>query len=109
MKIVGLLCSIMILASSTPAQATENLGTYRITEYCAECNDPSGWESASGKHLEDGHVAMNGVPIGTIIEIQGKQYEVVDRCGIDGTVDIFKETEGCQCNRMDYQTVKIIK
>lgn len=108
MKIVGIMCSIIILASSgsTDAEQSEDIGTYRITEYCAECNDPSGLESASGKRLHEGHVAMNGVPLGTIIEIDGKEYEVVDRCGIDGTVDIFKESDSCQCNRMEYKTIR---
>ena len=102
--------AIVIQASVSiiPDEAIEDYGTYRVTEYCQSCNDPCGHQSASGIHLEAGHVAMNGVPLGTEIELDGRRYTVVDRCGIDGTVDIFKESEECNCNRMNYRKITVV-
>lgn len=52
----------------------------------------SGTITASGDIPVEGvTVAMNDVPLGTIIEIDGKQYIVQDRCGMD-RVDIFMES-----------------
>jgi len=52
----------------------------------------SGSLTASGHiPIEGVTVAMNDVPLGTIIEIDGKQYEVQDRCGMD-RIDIFMES-----------------
>ena len=87
-----------------------SLGKWRITTYCAECNEPIGHQSASGKRLEYGHVAMNGVPLGAKISIEGEIFTVTDRCGIDNTVDIFIPDEGdgaCHCNTLDYKEVQI--
>lgn len=96
---------------SKKAEEWESIGTWRCTTYCKFCNDPAGTQSASGIPLEYGHVAMNGVPLGTQIRINGEVFTVVDRCGIDGTVDIFMEwaQDGCQCSRLDYQEVEIKK
>jgi hypothetical protein len=54
---------------------------------------------------------MNGVPMGTLISIDGEVFEVADRCGIDGTVDIFIENNSgyCQCDLLDYKTIYIQK
>lgn len=87
-----------------------SLGEWRITTYCAQCNEPIGHQSASGKRLEYGHVAMNGVPLGSKISIEGEIFTVTDRCGIDNTVDIFIPDEGdgaCHCNMLDYKEVQI--
>lgn len=52
----------------------------------------SGTITASGDIPVEGvTVAMNDVPLGTIIEIDGKQYIVQDRCGMD-RVDIFMKS-----------------
>ena len=84
-------------------------GTYRITTYCQYCNEPAGKGSASGKELAYGDVAMNGVPLGTEISIEGETFTVVDRCGIENTVDIFVENDSgqCQCNLLEHKEVCI--
>lgn len=88
-----------------------DLGEYRITTYCQACNEPVGRQSASGKLLEYGDVAMNGVPLGSKISIDGEIFTVTDRCGIDGTVDIYVEDGSgtCRCNWLDYKEVYLIK
>ena len=88
-----------------------DLGEYRITTYCFWCNEPIGKQSASGKTLEYGDVAMNGVPLGSKISIDGEIFTVTDRCGIDGTVDIFIETNSdhCTCNTLDYKEVYLMR
>lgn len=101
--------------STAPAPAPKNepvwepIGEWRITTYDIYCNEPQGRESSSGKTLEYGYVAMNGVPMGSEISIDGEVFEVADRCGIDGTVDIFIENDSdhCQCDTLDYKEVYI--
>lgn len=87
-----------------------SMGEYRITTYEVNCNSPRGRQSASGKRLEYGDAAMNGVPFGTKISIDGEVYTVVDRCGVDNTVDIFIENDsgGCHCNTLEYKEVFLI-
>lgn len=87
----------------------KSIGEYRITTYCCDCNEPVGRQSASGKTLEYGQVAMNDVPLGTKISIEGEIFTVVDRCGIDNTVDIFVENDSgyCQCDTLDHKEVKV--
>lgn len=89
------------------AEEWESLGTWRITEYCVHCDTTA--PTASGKYPAPGMVAMNGVPLGTIVRVYGQEYEVADRCGIDGTVDIFKDWgDGqCHCSLLDYQEVEV--
>lgn len=84
-------------------------GDYRITHYCQYCNEEVGRETASGARLEEGHVAMNGVPFGTIIKVGGREYEVVDRVSRNDTVDIFVEAEQgyCTCNKLEWQKVEV--
>ena len=80
----------------------------RVTYYCPSCNSPRGsHQSASGVRLREGHVAYNGAPLGSTIKVNGKEYKVVDRCGIPNTVDIFKETRTCQCSGCYYTTAYI--
>ncbi len=88
-----------------------DLGEYRITTFDFWCNEPVGRQSASGKPLEYGDVAMNGVPLGSKISIDGEIFTVTDRCGIDGTVDIFIETNSdhCTCNTLDYKEVYLLR
>ena len=84
-------------------------GTYRITCYDVYCNVPQGRQSASGKTLEYGDVAMNGVPFGTEISIEGEIFTVVDRCERDDTIDIFIENDSgyCQCDLLEYKKVMV--
>ena len=82
----------------------------RVTYYCPSCNSPRGsHKSASGARLREGYVAYNGAPLGSTIELDGKKYKVVDRCGIPNTVDIFKDTSSCHCSGVRYATVYIYK
>ena len=108
--LVGVALAASISAhGAAQAQMPVNLGEYRITTYCCACNEEYGFQSASGKNLEYGDVAMNGVPFGTKICIDGEEFTVVDRCGVDNTVDIFIENDSgyCNCNYLDYKEVFI--
>ena len=109
-SIVALALTTAIATSPMPQVETDNwtnIGDYRVTTYDIHCNDPQGRESSSGVELEYGYVAMNGVPFGTKIAIEGEVFEVVDRVGVDNTVDIFVENDSgyCKCNKLEYKTV----
>lgn len=111
--IIATVLAVAITASPTPKKEKKpewkSLGEYRTTFFCEACNSPYGRQSASGIPLEYGHVAMNDVPLGSKINIEGETFIVTDRCGIDRTVDIFVPTcDGmCHCNKLDYEVVKI--
>lgn len=110
--ITTVLLAATISATPAPAPKAETVwedgGEWRITNYCNYCNDPVGHQSSSGRYLEYGQVAMNGVPIGTEICIDGEIFEVTDRCGINNTVDIYVESgDGCHCNKLEYKKVYI--
>ena len=87
----------------------KSLGEYRITVFCQHCNDPGGYQSKSGKPLEYGDVAMNDVPLGSQISVDGEVFTVTDRCGVGNTVDIFIPTDAdyCPCNTLEYKEVYI--
>ena len=87
----------------------KDAGTYRISNFCQFCNETEGFETASGRTLEYGQVAMNGVPFGTEISIEGEVFVVTDRVGVDNTVDIFVPSEDgcCHCNLLEYKDVRI--
>lgn len=104
--------AIAMNAAQVPAEVPEpweSLGEWRISVYCEACNDPGGRITASGIPLESGHVAMNGVPMGSTISVEGEEFTVTDRCGIDGTVDIFIPSPdgACHCNTLDFEEVYI--
>lgn len=111
------LAAALITASMATAPAPEpavptweDIGEWRISCFCTACNDPGGRVSASGIPLEYGDVAMNGVPMGSEITIEGEVFTVKDRCGIDGTVDIFvpaNDDGSCGCNHLSYENVRI--
>lgn len=110
--LAGLLIASTLAAVPAPKEKPKpwkSLGEWRISTFCSACNSPAGRQSASGKPLEYGDVAMNGVPLGSKISIDGEVFTVTDRCGIDGTVDIFMPTcDGyCGCNTLRYDKVKI--
>ena len=110
--IVGVVLAAGVSMSAAQADMMPiDLGEYRITTYGIYCNEPVGRQSASGKTLEYGDVAMNGVPFGSKISIDGEIFTVTDRCGIDGTVDIFIETNSdhCTCNTLDYKEVYLLR
>ena len=86
----------------------EDLGECRITTYCPSCNDGAGHESSSGVHLEYGHAACRWLPNGTVISIEGEEFEIVDTCGTDA-IDIFVDTDYCRCDLNEYRHVYIVK
>lgn len=45
-----------------------------------------------GETVHVGGVACNFLPFGTVVVIDGVEYVVNDRCGIDGCIDIFMES-----------------
>ena len=74
----------------------ESLGRWKLTAYCpGSCCNGKGraWKTASGKPMEIGRtVAVGGLPFGTILMINGHEYEVTDR-GVHGHhVDILHES-----------------
>ena len=98
------------MSGAAQAQAPTDLGEYRITTYCQYCNEEVGYQSASGERLDYGHVAMNDVPLGSKVSIDGEDFIVTDRVGVDNTVDIFIPSESgeCHCNWLDYKKVYLI-
>lgn len=110
------LTSVVLAAGiSLSASAADNmpidLGEYRISCYCENCNEEVGYQSASGARLDYGQVAMNDVPLGSKISIDGEVFVVTDRVGVDNTVDIFIPSgDGqCHCNWLDYKEVYLIR
>lgn len=108
------LLSAMIATAPAPAPAQKEKpwkdgGEYRISAFCQFCNEQEGFQSASGKTLKYGHVAMNGVPFGTKISIDGEVFTVTDRVGVPDTVDIFiPSSDGCcHCNTLEHKEVYI--
>ena len=66
--------------------------------------------SALGKPCVEGRtVALNGVPLGSIVRYMGKHYFVEDRCGFDNTLDIFMEShsKAIQFGRRTNQEITI--
>ena len=111
--IIALMLMINTITPQANAQIKANvnqwelIGECRITCYCQECNDGSGHESSSGKYLEYGDCACNFLPTGTVVSVEGEEFTVVDTCGIDNTIDIFIDTEECNCNLLEYRKVAI--
>lgn len=71
-----------------------SLGVYKISAYCPceKCCGKTDGITASGTQATAGRtVAMNGVPFGTHIMIDGKEYVVEDRGGGLGSkiIDVF--------------------
>lgn len=97
-----------MIATADIAPQYEYIGECRITEYCPVCNDGAGHESASGVYLEYGHCACSWLPYGTVIEIEGEPFTVVDTCGTDA-IDIFNDDMSgvCRCDLNEYRRVAI--
>lgn len=89
-----------------PTHKWVSLGHFRITTYCPSCNDPAGYQSSSGRILEEGMVACNWLENGTKLRIQGEVYTVNDYCGTNA-IDIFVDTDMCYCNTNRYTEVEI--
>lgn len=99
-----------IVLSLTLALVPTSLGTYKVTEYCKAC---SGTTTSLGEPVREGIVATNpsDIPYGTIVIVEGKEYEVADYCGnavnVEPTIDIYREwgDETCHCSRSEYVEV----
>ena len=81
-----ILAFLISVSSILPAQAE-----WLIAECSAYTPYDSGTITATGETVHIGGVACNFLPFGTVVVIDGKEYVVNDRCGIDGCIDIFME------------------
>lgn len=114
--IAAALLAAGIAAGGTPADLIAPSGDWcpviecRITSYCPTCNDGTGHESSSGAYLRTGHAACRWLPVGTIISIEGEEFEIVDTCGTDA-IDVFIDDNSgeCRCNLNEYRKVAIKK
>lgn len=106
----GVLATGLMMSGAVADLGPTDLGEYRISCYCQYCNEEVGYQSASGQRLDYGQVAMNDVPLGSRISIDGEEFVVTDRVGVGNTVDIFVPSSdgACHCNWLDYKEVYLI-
>ena len=88
---------IVVVEKKKPDRVLVSLGEYRISAYCPceKCCLKSDGITASGTQATAGRTAaMNGVPFGTKIVIDGHEYTVEDRGGGLGSkiIDIYFDT-----------------
>lgn len=88
---------IVLVEEKKPDRVLVSLGEYRISAYCPceKCCLKSDGITASGTQATAGRTAaMNGVPFGTKIVIDGHEYTVEDRGGGLGSkiIDIYFDT-----------------
>lgn len=88
---------IVVVEEKKPDRVLVSLGEYRISAYCPceKCCLKSDGITASGTQATAGRTAaMNGVPFGTKIVIDGHEYTVEDRGGGLGSkiIDIYFNT-----------------
>lgn len=88
---------IIVAEEEKPDRVLVSLGEYRISAYCPceKCCLKSDGITASGTQATAGRTAaMNGVPFGTKIVIDGHEYIVEDRGGGLGSkiIDIYFDT-----------------
>ena len=82
-----MLAFLISVSSILPAQAE-----WLIAECSAYSPYDCGTITATGETVHVGGVACNFLPFGTVVIIDGREYVVNDRCGIDGCIDIFMES-----------------
>lgn len=62
----------------------------------AECSAYTPYDcgtiTATGETVHVGGVACNFLPVDTVVVIDGREYVVNDRCGIENCIDIFMES-----------------
>lgn len=79
-----LLTFLLSVSSILPVQAEW------ITAECSAYTPyDCGTITATGETVHVGGVACNFLPFGTVVVIDGVEYVVNDRCGIDNCIDIF--------------------
>lgn len=88
---------IVVVEEKKPNRVLVSLGEYRISAYCPceKCCLKSDGITASGTQATAGRTAaMNGVPFGTKIVIDGHEYTIEDRGGGLGSkiIDIYFDT-----------------
>lgn len=88
---------IVVVEEKKPDKVLVSLGEYRISAYCPceKCCLKSDGITASGTQATAGRTAaMNGVPFGTKIVIDGHEYTIEDRGGGLGSkiIDIYFDT-----------------
>ena len=88
---------IVVVEGKKPDRALVSFGEYRISAYCPceKCCLKSDGITASGTQATAGRTAaMNGVPFGTKIVIDGHEYTIEDRGGGLGSkiIDIYFNT-----------------
>lgn len=82
-----ILAFLISVSSILPAQAE-----WLIAECSAYTPYDCGTITATGEPVHVGGVACNFLLFGTVVIIDGVEYIVNDRCGIDGCIDIFMES-----------------
>ena len=82
-----LLTFLLGLSSILPAHAE-----WIIAECSAYTPYDCGTITATGETVHVGGVACNFLPFGTVVVIDGTEYVVNDRCGIENCRDIFMES-----------------
>lgn len=97
---------IALLLASQPtyvASDTTYVGEYTATEYCRHCNTPAGsTKTASGRYVPGYSVASSELPLGTILEVDGKEYRVDDTGCPRGRIDFLVGDNGsCNCSRKE--------
>lgn len=100
--IIAMLMSCMVTTTTYT-----DIGYQRITTYCPVCNDGQGYECTAQKRLESGDCACRWLPNGTKISIEGEIKTVNDTCGTEA-IDVFIDTDECNCNLNEYRKVVII-
>ena len=74
------------------------------------CYTWTGNTMANGMYPEEGYVANNQYPFGTVVEILGGTYTVGDRIGHGSDWDIYMDSyDECKQFGRRYDNVKIIK
>jgi 3D (Asp-Asp-Asp) domain-containing protein len=75
---------LLLLLSPSVVQAE-----WIVAECSAYTPNDCGEITANGEYVHLGGVACNFLPFGTKVMIDGIEYTVNDRCGIDNCIDIF--------------------
>lgn len=93
-------------------QIEARTGTFTVTHYCLEnyphiCNDGDSTQTASGETPIPYYTiaADKSIPFGTMMEIDGKQYEVMDRGGniTENRIDIAVPTHSEALSRGKFE------